>query len=554
MLEVNSLSVRLPRPSGGSLSLVQDVSYAVRRGQTLAIVGESGSGKTMSCRALLGLLPRGSIVDGSIRFDGSERISSGSVDAKALRGHEIGMVFQNAASHLNPVRSIGAHLTTTLALAGLKDRKVRNREAIALLDEMMLPDPEVLMRRHPHELSGGQNQRAMIALALAAKPRLLIADEATTALDVLVQAQILSLLQRLSRNRGLAVILVTHDLGIAARQADSLCVIYRGQAVERAPNPGFFAAPNHPYSAALLATAPSLRQRLTDRRHPSGDRRVKGGALATAAAPLIEAKGIGHVYRQRRRLPWVTIAGRTAVENVDLRLYAGRTVALVGESGCGKTTLGRMIAGQLAVHTGTLERAKAGDVPLSRSVQYVSQDPLDALDPRLPVREQIVEPLNIHRMGDRAVRRALADAVLAEVGLQPEHGRALPAELSGGQAQRAVLARALVLSPQILVLDEPLSALDVSVQAHVLALLRSLQRSRAVAYLLITHDLRVVPALADEIIVLHSGRVVERGPSERVLHAPEHPYTKALIAAVPEIGDERGWPALADRPAWEPAA
>lgn len=309
MLDVTNLSVRLPHASGRSLSLVDDVSLSVKPGRTLAIVGESGSGKTMTCRALLGLLPKGSIVGGSIRFDGVERVSHSAVNARLLRGREIGMVFQNAASHLNPVRSIGAHLTTTLALTGVNGRAERRRAAVALLDEMSLPDPEALLRRYPHELSGGQNQRVMIALALAAEPRLLIADEATTALDVLIQAQILSLLQRLSRDRGLAVILVTHDLGVAARQADDLCVIYRGQSAEQAPNSTSFAALRHPYSAALLATAPSLRRRQVAIATPESALTQKPPSEGCVFAPACPRAA----SRCRRERPRLRDIGETAV-------------------------------------------------------------------------------------------------------------------------------------------------------------------------------------------------------------------------------------------------
>ncbi len=526
LLAVQDLSVAFALPGGGAVHAVREVSFAMEAGETLALVGESGSGKSVTALSVLQLLPypAASHPSGSIRFRGTELVGADERAMRSIRGDRIAMVFQEPMTSLNPLHPIERQVGETLRVhKGLGPAEARAR-VIELLDLVGLPEAEKRLGAFPHELSGGQRQRVMIAMALANEPDLLIADEPTTALDVTIQAQILKLLKTLQRRFGMALLLITHDLGIVRKMADRVCVMSEGRIVEHNHVEPLFRAPEHPYTRRLLEAEPKGR--------PERD--------ADAAAPVvIDGADVKVWFPIKKGVLRRTVDHVRAVDGIDVTVRAGRTVGVVGESGSGKTTLGlallRLISSQGAIHFGgrPLQGLQFGQMrPLRREMQVVFQDPYGSLSPRLSVGEIVEEGLKVHRLGGTAAERErMIVAALEEVGLDPASRHRYPHEFSGGQRQRIAIARAMVLKPRFVVLDEPTSALDMSVQAQIVDLLRDLQARHDLAYMFISHDLKVVRALADEVIVMQGGRVVERGPAETLFDTPREPYTRALMKA-----------------------
>jgi peptide/nickel transport system ATP-binding protein len=528
LLSVAGLTIRFHTPEG-VVEAVSGVDLDVRPGEMLGLVGESGSGKSASCLAIMGLQDSRAEISGDLRFQGNTI----QADAAGLRGRSIGMIFQEPRASLDPVRSIGSQLREVLALHRPDlDARAARAEAAALLRRVGLPAPERQLTAYPHEISGGMAQRVAIALAIAGGPKLLLADEPTTALDVTVQAQVLELLARLRDETGMAVVLVTHDLGIVAQYADRVVVMRRGRVVEQAPVHELFARPTHDYTRQLLAALP----------------RSEAAAAGHTPAPqppepLLRVDNLTRHFAQRRAMFRRPAAALRAVDGVSFTIAAGETLAVVGESGCGKSTIALMVAGLLGMTSGKIGFAgqDLGTMApkqrrnLRRELQIVLQDPGEALDPRLSVFTQVEEPLLIHRIGGtKTQRRETVIRTLAAVGLDSWVLDRRPHEISGGQRQRVSLARAMVLQPRMLVLDEPTSALDVSIQAQVIELLGRLQRERNLAYLFISHDLRLVSRVADRVAVVYLGRIVEIADTARLFAAPRHPYTQALLSAVPE--------------------
>jgi len=524
LLVVEDLAVRFGQ-GAETVEAVRSVSFTLARGETLALVGESGSGKSVTALSILQLLPypRATHPHGSIRLDGTELVGAPEPVLRQVRGRRVAMVFQEPMTSLNPLHSIARQVGEGVSLhQGLRGTALHER-VIELLTLVGIPQPESRLEALPHELSGGQRQRVMIAMALANQPDLLIADEPTTALDVTIQAQILALLKQLQARFGMALLFITHDLGIVRKIADRVCVMKDGAIVETGTVAQVFSAPEHPYTQRLLAAEPG------------------GVPLVPAAdAPEVIATEALKVWFPRRGgLFGRTLGHLKAVDGVSLSIRRGQTVGLVGESGSGKTTLGLALlrllksegtirfAGQSIEHLGPSDLR-----PLRRQMQMVFQDPYGSLSPRLSVEQIVGEGLDVHHLArDRAERRRMIVQALEEVGLDPAVADRYPHEFSGGQRQRIAIARALVLKPALLVLDEPTSALDVSVQAQIVTLLRDLQARHALAYLFISHDLRVVRALADHLVVMKDGLVVEAGPAAQVFAAPATVYTRALMAA-----------------------
>lgn len=524
------LSVRDLAVSFGGVPAVHGVSFDLIKGQTLALVGESGSGKSVTALSLLQLLPypRAHHPTGSITLNGQELVGASEPILRQVRGNRIAMVFQEPMTSLNPLHSVFAQVSEVLGLhKGLKGKTAKAR-VIELLDLVGIPNPEQRLSALPHELSGGQRQRVMIAMALACEPDILIADEPTTALDVTIQAQILTLLKDLQTRLGMAMLFITHDLGVVRKIADRVAVMRLGEIVEAGTTQQVFTAPQHPYTRQLLDAQPGRREPHTD---------------LTPPPILMESTDLKVWFPLKGGL-WGRVKGYVkAVDGVDLKIAQGRTIGVVGESGSGKTTLGlalvRLIASQGSIRFDgqELQGMSAGKMrPLRRHVQIVFQDPYGSLSPRLSVAEIIGEGLDVHRIGASAPERAqmIIDA-LQEVGLDADALTRYPHEFSGGQRQRIAIARALILKPRLIVLDEPTSALDVSVQAQIVALLKDIQRRHAIAYLFISHDLRVVRALADDVMVMKDGQVVETGPAEAIFTAPQQPYTQALLAAALDV-------------------
>jgi microcin C transport system ATP-binding protein len=524
LLSVRDLSVSFDSP-GGEVRAVRNLSFDVDRGETVALVGESGSGKSVTALSILQLLPYplARHPSGSIRFHGEELMGAGERRLRHVRGDRIAMIFQEPMTSLNPLHTIEKQVNEVLFVhKGLSRRAARAR-TLELLQLVGLSEARRRLSAYPHQLSGGQRQRVMIAMALANEPDLLIADEPTTALDVTIQAQILSLLQSLQSRFGMALLLITHDLGIVRKMADRVVVMTQGEAVDAGPTAEVFARPRHAYTRRLLAAEPSGVPIPADPQAPT----------------LIAAHDLRVRFPIKAGLLRRTVGHVNAVEGVSLTLREGHTLGVVGESGSGKTTLGLALL-RLQASTGTIEFAgraihglRATTLrPLRREMQIVFQDPYGSLSPRLSVGQIIEEGLRVHRMGGNAAERmALVEEALVEVGLDPGTRHRYPHEFSGGQRQRIAIARAMVLKPRFVVLDEPTSALDMSVQAQIVDLLRELQRRHHLTYLFISHDLRVIRALADELLVLRDGVIVEHGPAARLFEDPKDPYTRALMAA-----------------------
>ncbi|MFJ5219836.1 dipeptide ABC transporter ATP-binding protein [Streptomyces sp. NPDC088354] len=547
LLEIRGLSVSYDTRSG-PVHAVRGVDLDVRAGEVTAVVGESGSGKSTTAHAVTRLLAANGRIDaGTVRFGGHDLTTLTEAELRVLRGAQIGLVPQDPSVSLNPVKRVGEQVAEVLRIHGRASRRTAASEALAVLEQAGLRDPAVRARQYPHELSGGMRQRALIAIAIAATPKLIIADEPTSALDVTVQRLILDQLQHLTTEYGTALLLVTHDLGVAADRAQHIVVMSQGQVVEAGPTRDVLRAPQHPYTRRLLDSAPSLgAARPVAVRAPSaGD---------AEAPPLVEVRNAVKEFR----LPRAAGGSRTlrAVDDVSLTVRRGRTLALVGESGSGKSTTARLVlrlteatSGQILFdgHDVTDSRgSRARD--LRRRAQLVYQNPYASLDPRFSIGEVITEPLRAFRVGDRRSRLDRARELLDRVALPASVLGRRPAELSGGQRQRVAIARALALSPDLVVCDEPVSALDVSVQAQVLDLLAELQAGSEVAYLFISHDLAVVRQIAHEVAVMRAGRIVETGTVEQLFTRPGHAYTRELLAAIP--GRSTSSPA---GPAAEPA-
>jgi microcin C transport system ATP-binding protein len=533
LMRVEDLSVDF-RGGGKITHAVRHVSFDIGQAETVALVGESGSGKTVTALSILKLLPypSASHPSGKIWFKGENLMSLRDSALRAIRGDRISMIFQEPMTSLNPLHTIEQQVGEVLKIhRGLSDRAARER-VLDLLDKVGIDDPKGRLASYPHQLSGGQRQRVMIAMALANEPDLLIADEPTTALDVTIQAQILDLLAKLKDEFNMAMLLITHDLGIVRKMADRVCVMNNGEIVERGATQQIFASPQHPYTKHLLASEP------------------KGSPPpANAKAPtILEAKDLRVWFPIKRGFLRSIVGYIKAVDGIDLAVKEGQTLGVVGESGSGKTTLGLALL-RLVSSTGPIvylgNRIDGYDSkrmrPLRRHMQIVFQDPYGSLSPRLSVGQIIEEGLAIQNPGlTQDERNARVARALKEVGLDPAFRDRYPHEFSGGQRQRIAIARALVLEPKFLILDEPTSALDVSVQAQIVDLLRDLQRRHKLAYLFISHDLKVVRALANSIIVLRHGKVVEQGPARSVFAKPKTDYTKALLAAAFELEATRG--------------
>jgi len=549
LLEVRGLEVTFST-GGGPVQAVRGADLTVYPGQSVAIVGESGSGKSTTAHAVVDLLPgTGKVTGGSIRFAGREVVGLGRREVEALRGDQIGLVPQDPMSNLNPVWRIGSQVEEALRANGFRGSRAQRRARVAeLLAEAGLPEAAQRATMYPHEFSGGMRQRALIAIALAARPRLLIADEPTSALDVTVQRQILDHLDVLTDELGTAVLFITHDLGLAAERAEHLVVMYRGQVVESGPARAILADPQHPYTRRLVTSAPSLSSRRIQVAHARGEEPVDDLLARHAdepAAPrdeVVVASHLTKVFRTRGRGARAT--GFTAVDDVSFTLTRGRTLALVGESGSGKSTAANMVLGLLEPTAGTVlfdgqdvgGLSRREQLAFRRRIQPVFQNPYGSLDPQYSVYRSLEEPLRLHRVGDRAAREARVRDLLDMVALPQDVMRRFPAELSGGQRQRVAVARALALEPEVVVLDEAVSALDVLVQAQVLDLLAGLQRELGLAYLFITHDLAVVRQIADSVVVMREGKVVEHAPTDDVFDAPREQYTRDLLAAIPGAG------------------
>jgi microcin C transport system ATP-binding protein len=523
LLEVRDLSVNFGR-GDKAVHAVRNVSFDIGRGETVALVGESGSGKSVTALSVLQLLPypMASHPTGSIRFQGRELVGAPPRELLNVRGNRVSMIFQEPMTSLNPLHTIERQVNEVLILHKGLTRSAARQRTLELLEQVGIPEAANRLDAFPHQLSGGQRQRVMIAMALANEPDLLIADEPTTALDVTIQAQILKLLKTLQARYGMALLFITHDLGIVRKVADRVCVMTQGRIVEQGPVAQVFDEPQHSYTQHLLSAEPKGRP-------APGD---------PAAPEILRLDDLKVHFPIKRGLLRRTVGHVKAVDGVSLALKEGHTIGLVGESGSGKTTLGLAALrlegsqGGIVFDGKDLQKLAQRELrPMRKQMQIVFQDPFSSLSPRMSVGEIVGEGLQVHRIGSDAERNQAIDQALGEVGLDPAARDRYPHEFSGGQRQRIAIARALVLKPRFIVLDEPTSALDMSVQAQIVDLLRDLQTRHRLAYLFISHDLKVVRALADEVIVLRHGKVMERGPARQIFETPQTPYTQALIAA-----------------------
>lgn len=557
VLAVRDLCVRFEH-EGRVTDAVRQLSLDLHRGETLALVGESGSGKSVTSLALMRLIAQaGGAVSGEIllrRRNGEvlDVMRASASQMRRVRGADMAMIFQEPMTSLNPVFTVGEQIAESIRLHQGKSHQQAQAEARRMLDLVRIPEAHNVLSRYPHQLSGGMRQRVMIAMALSCKPALLIADEPTTALDVTIQAQILQLIRVLQKEMQMGVIFITHDMGVVAEMADRVQVMYRGDVVERAPVQQLFDAPQQPYTRALLAAVPKLGamsgQPLPAKfplLHTNGreEASTPQDTVRHDRPPILQVRDLvtrfdirgGLLNRVKRRVH--------AVEKVSFDLYAGETLALVGESGCGKSTTGRSLLRLVASQGGSItfdgQRIDALQgralATLRRDIQFIFQDPYASLDPRLTVGFSIMEPLLVHRSMGRAQAEKRVAWLLERVGLLPEHAQRYPHEFSGGQRQRICIARALALNPKVVIADESVSALDVSIQAQIINLMLDLQREFGIAFLFISHDMAVVERISHRVAVMYLGQIVEMGPRQAVFEQPRHPYTKKLMAAVPVV-------------------
>jgi microcin C transport system ATP-binding protein len=525
VLQVENLKVTF-RQDGRDIAAVRGVSFEVGKGETVALVGESGSGKSVTAMSTVGLLPDSATLSGSVRYLGREIIGAPERELRGLRGNDISFIFQEPMTSLNPLHTIEKQLAESLGLhQGLRGAKARAR-SLELLDKVGIRDAESRLGAYPHQLSGGQRQRVMIAMALANGPELLIADEPTTALDVTIQAQILELLAELKRSEGLSLLFITHDLGIVRRIADRVCVMKDGEIVEQGPTGEIFANPQHPYTQKLLAAEPVGQPDI----------------LPVGGTVVLETKHLRVWFPIQAGFLRRTVGHVKAVNDASISLISGETLGIVGESGSGKTTLAlavlRLIGsqGQIVLQGKQISGLSSAQMrPHRRDMQIVFQDPHGSLSPRMTVADIIAEGLGVHGLAPGQNRKDMVEAIMAEVGLDPATSGRYPHEFSGGQKQRIAIARAMILRPKLVVLDEPTSALDMTVQVQIVDLLRDLQRKHGLAYIFISHDLRVVRAMSHRVMVMQNGDVVEAASTQEIFANPKNPYTRTLMAAA--LGD-----------------
>ena len=578
LLQVENLQIDF-RVHDGILRAVDGVSFRVRPGGTMALVGESGSGKSVCSQAIMGILPRPARISGGkiLFFDPLNnglatdiaQVPPDSAAMRSIRGGRISIIFQEPMTSLSALHSVGDQITEAVMLH--RPNIDKNQAADLTVDMLRMvgfPDPRRALRTYPFELSGGLRQRAMIAMALVCRPALLIADEPTTALDVTIQAQILKLIQDLQQELGMAVLIITHDLGVVANVAEEVVVMYRGKVVEQGTLDDIFARPEHPYLQALLRAVPRFDMKPGERLVPIREIRSATGHLLAqkepwpqhgdSAGPLLSVTNVEKTYtiRKAENLVESVFGGGKkqevrAVREVSFDIKRGECLGLVGESGCGKTTLSKILMRAITPEGGRVtfnDRGKAVDVlalegtkliEFRKRLQFIFQDPFGSLNPRMTVFDVINEPLVIHQVGDDAHRREMVRELMQLVGLDPRHLNRYPHSFSGGQRQRIGIARALALKPDMVICDEPVSALDVSIQAQILNLLKDLQEKLGLTYLFVSHNLAVVDYIADRIAVMCAGRLVELAPRSQLFHKPVHPYTRALLAAVPEPDPSR---------------
>jgi len=552
MLSVENLSTHF-FSRDGVMKAVDDVSYKIAPGETLAVAGESGSGKSVTALSIMGLLPKpaGRVVGGRILLDGRDLVPLSEGEMQHLRGNEVAMIFQEPMTSLNPVLTIGDQIAEVLIRHRGMRRKAARERVREMLELVRIPDAARRLDDYPHEMSGGMRQRVMIAMALACKPKLLIADEPTTALDVTIQAQIIELIKTLQQEEGMSVLFITHDMGVVAEVADRTAVMYNGKVVEQGATRDIFDNPQHPYTRSLLSAVPRLgamaghrrpmRFPVVDRATGLSDTPAETGETVSPGQPVIEVKNLTARFNLRGGL-FSSVKRRVhAVENVSFSVQPGETLALVGESGCGKSTTGRSVMRLMQPMRGSVlldgeDLLTLDDQTLHdrrRRIQMIFQDPYASLNPRMTVGEAIAEPLIVNRLAGRAEAHRKVGELLEQVGLRPEMARRYPHEFSGGQRQRICIARALSVEPKLIVADESVSALDVSVKAQVINLMLDLQDRMKLAYLFISHDMAVVERVSHRVAVMYLGEIVEIGPRAQIFGDPQHPYTKRLLAAVP---------------------
>ena len=526
---------------------VEDVSFSIPKQGTFALLGESGSGKSVTALSVMRLLPEAARIEsGEIRLNGRDLLELPEVQMRGMRGSTIGMIFQEPMMSLNPVMTVGQQICEPLRRHRGLSRKASRARALELLDAVRVPEPRRRIDEYPHQLSGGMKQRVMIAGALAAEPELLIADEPTTALDVTIQAQVLELLRDLQRDLGMAMLFITHDLAVAKSMADAVAIMQHGRIVEAESAKEFFGNPRHEYSRNLFAALPDISKRglRLHGNEPGPDEPASEPVLAAESKPLLEVEDLQVHFPIRRGVFRRTVGHVRAVDGLSFTLHEGETFALVGESGCGKTTTGKGLIRLLPVTHGKIRyrghdlgRCSAHEMASFRSeLQIVFQDPFSSLNPRMVIGDIIAEGMQVLGVSQGAAeRRERIEELLAKVGLRPEHQGRYPHEFSGGQRQRIAIARALAVNPKLIVCDEPTSALDVTIQAQILNLLQDLQDRHGLTYLFITHNIAVVSWMAHRMAVMHEGRIVEQGDTIEILQNPQHEYTRMLLSAVPRL-------------------